>query len=156
MSSSSTKTISCTAGNIWISNLINARMWLPFVLSQIFLRRRCCSCNTDVSITLCGVQESAYYQDLPCLAKLSESVPSGTEDQNLVCHLVSPQHISQKNGNPGSAQAETPAKQGSCWRWLEDEIPSHSPPPNPKLKSPYFSPPPKNSGFKPQRLKTPV
>lgn len=62
----------------------------PFVLSQIFLRRRCCSCNTDVSITPCGVQEFAYYQDLPCLAMLSESVHSGTRIRTLSvtwCHL---------------------------------------------------------------------
>lgn len=32
------------------TNLINARMWLLFVLGQLFLRRRYCSCSTDVSI----------------------------------------------------------------------------------------------------------
>lgn len=72
------------------TNLINARMWLLFVLSQIFLRRRCCSCNTDVSITPCWVQEFAYYQELPCLAMLREHVCSGTRIRTFSvtwCHL---------------------------------------------------------------------
>lgn len=34
------------------TNLINARMWPLFVLSQIFLRRYC-SCSTDVSVIPC-------------------------------------------------------------------------------------------------------
>lgn len=62
------------------TNLINARMWLLFVLSQIFLRRRCCSCNTDVSITPCWVQEFAYYQELPHLNTSSRKM--GTLDQH--------------------------------------------------------------------------
>lgn len=55
------------------TNLINARMWLLFVLSQLFLRRRCCSCSTDVSIMPHWVQEFAYYQGLPCLGMLIKS-----------------------------------------------------------------------------------
>lgn len=35
------------------ANLINARMWLLFVLSQLFLRRKYCSRRTDVSIIPC-------------------------------------------------------------------------------------------------------
>lgn len=64
-------------------------MWLLFVLSQIVLRRRYCSCSTDVSIIPCWVQEFAYYQGLPCPATLIKSVHRGPRIRARVFHLVS-------------------------------------------------------------------
>lgn len=88
------------------TNLINARMWLLFVLGQLFLRRRYCSCSTDVSIIPRWVQEFAYYQGLPCPGMLIKSVHWWPKDQSpcLSLDVILEQHlhISQKNENPSS------------------------------------------------------
>lgn len=127
------------------TNLINARMWLLFVLSQLFLRRRYCSCSTDVSIIPHWVQEFAYYQGLPCLGMLIKSVHWRLRDQSprLSLDVISKPrlHISQKNANPSSCSAWINTAKGEA---LELQLmSSHCPwsnPKNPKLKSPHSPP----------------
>lgn len=127
------------------TNLINARMWLLFVLSQLFLRRRYCSCSTDVSIIPHWVQEFAYYQGLPCLGMLIKSVHWRLRDQSphLSLDVISKPrlHISQKNANPSSCSAWINTAKGEA---LELQLmSSHCPwsnPKNPKLKSPQSPP----------------
>lgn len=85
------------------TNLINARMWLLFVLSQLFLRRRCCSCSTDVSIMPHWVQEFAYYQGLPCLGMLMKSFHWRLRDQSPLEVIL--KDIGQKNEHPLSCSA---------------------------------------------------
>lgn len=98
------------------TNLINARMWLLFVLSQIFLRRRCCSCSTDVSITPRGVQEFAYDQDLPVL---SESVHSATRSRTLSvtrCHLNTSSRKMETLDQHRQRPQQSRAPAGGGWR----------------------------------------
>lgn len=85
------------------ANLINARMWLLFVLSQLFLRRRCCSCGTDVSIMPHWVEEFAYYQGLPCLGMLIKSVRWRLRDRSPLEVVL--KDIGQENEHPLSCSA---------------------------------------------------
>lgn len=81
---------------------------------------------------------------------LSESVHGGTRIRTLSvtwCHL----NTSPRKMETLDQHRHSPSRAGLHWRWQDNEIPSHHPPPNCKLKP---NPPPKYLVFEPHHLKT--
>ena len=139
------------------THLINASMRLRFVLSQLFLRRRYCSCRTDVSAVPCWAQESARCQGLPCPAMPIKSVRQRPRVRAHLFHLVSSQsstctsvrkmktHQACRSAwmstGKGYGKAGLPRRRGEA---LELQLISpHGPRSNPRLTLPHSSPPPK-------------